>query len=136
MTAPPQPEPAKPDPPKADALGQRVDALESGQSTIEGKVDQILGILGKDGTGSDSDVTRADPPAPQITPDMMADAVRKVNAERDAAAAKATPEPEKTPAEVGLPLRARVARALYGKDPKLWAAATRTGTRPTPGRST
>jgi hypothetical protein len=114
VTTPPQP-----DPPKAgDTLGQRVDALESGQSSIEGKVDQILGILGKDGTGSDGDVTRADPPAPQITPEMMADAVRTVNAERDAAAAKAKPEPEKTPAEVGLPFRDRLARSLYGKEPK------------------
>ena len=93
--------------------------LEAEQERQSGLIDEILGIL-KGGRAPEGDppVTRADPPAPDIGA-QMEEAIRKVNAERDTeAAAKSKPEPEKPPVEAGQPMRARLANALYGKEPR------------------
>lgn len=105
----------KPDAP----LDDRVTALETGQDSLSGKIDEILGII----KGSKQDppaepVTTADP-APADMAEQMRQAVRDVHAERDQAdAGKHTPVPEKPPREAGQPARQKLASVLYGKEPK------------------
>ncbi len=98
-------------------LEARVDKLEDGQQSILGKLDQLLGR----GEDKAEPVAEADPApdAPDVV-EQMRQAVRDVHAERDqAAAAKPDkPKPEVKPREAGQPGRERLARVLYGREPK------------------
>jgi len=113
MTEPtptPTPEPA-PD----GSLPERVSKLETGQESIIGKVDRILGILDK--PEGDAPPTSADPaPAADMT-EQMKEAVRAVHAET-AAAEASKPKPEMRPREAGQPFRQRLAEVVHGKEPK------------------
>lgn len=116
MTTPP----AEPQPAPGDTLETRVGKLETGQESIAGKVDKILGILDKPADPAAEPVTTADP-APDA-PDMaeqMRQAVRDVHAEAAAAAAKdSKPKPEVQPREAGQPFRQRLGEVIHGREPK------------------
>jgi hypothetical protein len=114
MTGEPEPEPG-PD----KGLDARVSTLESGQESLSDRVDEILGIVkGKhDGDPTGPPAAADPPPQQQITPEMMADVIRKVNAETPPPA-PAKPTPEKPPREAGQPKRNRLAEVLYGKEAK------------------
>lgn len=111
-----------PEPAAGDTLETRVGKLETGQESIDAKVDRILGILDK--PEGDEPVTSAD--APPAGPDMaeqMRQAVRDVHAETAAAAKKDPPKPEQPPREAGQPFREKLGQVIHGREPKkLWAA--------------
>ena len=106
-----------PEPQSGDSLDTRVSALETGQESIAEKVDKILGILGKPAAPAEP-VTTADPAPAADMGEQMRQAVRDVHAERDQAAAKDPPKPEVKPREAGQPGRQKLARVLYGKEPR------------------
>jgi hypothetical protein len=66
-------------------LDQRVSSLETGQQTITGKVDQILGILGK-GEHAAQGTAQTEEAAKLDAPSNVADMVRRQLDERDAKA--------------------------------------------------
>lgn len=109
MATPPDPQP--------EGLEPRVAKLETGQESLIEKVDRILGIVDKNPDG-DPPVTSADPAPAADMAEQMRQAVRDVHAERDQAAASEPPKPEVPPREAGQPAKARLARVLYGKEPR------------------
>jgi hypothetical protein len=113
VTTPPEPTEPAPD----GSLTERVGKLETGQESIAGKVDRILGLLDKPGTpAADPGTTTADP-APADMGEQMRQAVRDVHAEAVAAEA-AKPKPEQRPREAGQPFRQRLAEVVHGKEPR------------------
>lgn len=86
------------------ALADRVDALETGQSSLADKLDQVIGILGgKEGGGHDGQPTGdGEPGAPTIAHEIRAQLDKR---DREAAAAKADSDRNSTIAE----LQAKVA---------------------------
>lgn len=113
----------EPEPAPGGTLETRVGKLETGQESIAGKVDRILGILDKPGQPADPPVTAADPAPPADMAEQMRQAVRDVNAEAAAAAPKEAPKPEVQPREAGQPFRQRLGEVIHGREPrKLWAA--------------
>jgi hypothetical protein len=111
VTTPPEPTEPAPD----GSLTERVGKLETGQESIAGKVDRILGLLDKPGTPAES-TTTADP-APADMTEQMKEAVRAVHAET-AAADAAKPKPEQRPREAGQPFRQRLAEVVHGREPR------------------
>jgi hypothetical protein len=112
-TPPPEPTPTPATEPDG-SLTERVGKLETGQDTIAGKVDRILGILDK--PDGDAPATTADAPAADMG-EQMRQAVRDVQAET-AAAGVSAPKPEVRPREAGQPFRQRLAEVIHGKEPK------------------
>jgi hypothetical protein len=98
------PEPA----PGGDGLDGRVSALESGQQTIMGKLDQLLGFHDK------KPAPPAEPERPEVS---IAEEIRRQLSERDA---KAPPAPDKAPAaepeKPPKPPARRVTRAMWGDE--------------------
>lgn len=116
MTTPPAPAPEPASPPADGSLPERVSKLETGQESIAGKVDKILGILDKPADPAAPSTTTADP-APADMGEQMRQAVRDVHAE--AAAAEASkPKPEVRPREAGQPFRQRLAEVVHGREPR------------------
>jgi len=113
VTTPPEPTPA-PAPTPDGSLPERVSKLETGQESIAGKVDRILGILDK--PEGDAPTTTADAPAADMG-EQMRQAVRDVHAEAVAAEA-AKPKPEQPPREAGQPFRQRLAEVVHGREPR------------------
>ena len=104
------------------ALEQRVDRLETGQSQVLAKLDQILGLRGKDGQGDDGETAPGGRPvdvAEQVRLELARAEQEKADAEK-AAAEKAEHETlrqrlakltEVTPA----PPQPRRQRAMWGR---------------------
>lgn len=109
----------EPEPAPGDTLETRVGKLETGQESISGKVDKILGILDKPADPAAEPVTTADPAPPADMGEQMKEAVRAVNAETAAAAAKKDPpKPETPPREAGQPFREKLGQVIHGREPK------------------
>lgn len=102
--------------PAPEGLEPRVAKLETGQESMSERIDKILGLLDK--PAGDEPVTSADPAPAADMAEQMRQAVRDVHAERDQAAAKEPPKPEVPPREAGQPAKQRLARVLYGKEPR------------------
>lgn len=64
------------------SLDDRVGSLEAGQQSLSGKIDQILGILSKDGGGGHGDEP-TDPPQRGGTPGSIAHQIREQLDKRD-----------------------------------------------------
>jgi hypothetical protein len=103
-----------PEPPPADSgLGERVSSLEAGQTSILGKLDQLLGAGGP----ADPPATEAERPEVNISEEIrrqLADA-RKADAKRAPAAPAAPSAAELTEKAPKAPVR-RVTKMMWGSD--------------------